>query len=675
MDIAKKISEDGLQLYLPMMLSTLSRIDCNSGCFAPKGGIAFELLIDNNKILNSDVLDFTKDLDVGFFTNKTNVNIKDELQLVIDRLIFDRTFPFYSLCTMINSIIMNNENRHPTLRQYRISLDDLIEFEKNPLPLQLNTRISFISNVEVYSINLVINGLRLQLLECGNSMSGLDKLVTLPSAIRCQSKQYLIDDIQDTLLPTFTRLNICDKIIKYQVRLKKLLEIENTNLMIQMEEIDMENIGNINENDATINELKLRSSNLLRMAVHNDLVDSIQYYTGMGYKMINDYLLLKDLFPNNVITNLEYRDIPNHINNIIQIINLNTHINITNLFPIKLYRFTRPSIYDKKLINIYNIGDFVRIPTIMSATYYPTSVLASNFSGVYSHMVIFEIIVHPSRFNKLLFIESISDIPGEREVLFVPNVLFKVIKKQFMLVKINGNLEQKLVITLNLDHNTPLMPNPPNFARNNSTIDPSDYAESNITDYEDMSSFGDSSVFSGGKNNNKIKYIKTLIIQDEYKKSGYLSHAIPYLLKQENGFKLNNNIGIYTHIDYSIKLLDKDNLLKLEYPKIDKNKLYQDILNNPSIFFDTNYFKKHTYVKAITIPKKQIPQLITPLPKKQNLFTIKDDYSKSKLIFPILAAGIGNINYKWIIAFITIIILIIIFLVIYQKTSVNFGNT
>jgi hypothetical protein len=130
-----------------------------------------------------------------------------------------------------------------------------------------------------------------------------------------------------------------------------------------------------------------------------------------------------------------------------------------------------------------------------------------------------------------------------------------------------------------------------------------------------------------------------MVVQDIYQ-DNILSYVVPYLLRNNNGYKLKNNIGSFTHIDNSIKLFDRDNVLRFTYPKIDKQTIYQNILDNPAKYYNLDYIRK----------------------KIEPDVTQKDTFQKASPMIPVLAAGIGYLQSNPFIIIIIIIVIMIIFL-------------
>lgn len=123
--------------------------------------------------------------------------------------------------------------------------------------------------------------------------------------------------------------------------------------------------------------------------------------------------------------------------------------------------------------------------------------------------------------------------------------------------------------------------------------------------------------------------IKKMVMYDFYNDKNILLYAIPYLLKVDNGFKLKNNIGQFTHIDYSIKLLDKENIIKLIHPHVNK-------------------------IEKLTVEPSK---MITTGPTGPTL-----------PMLPIIASGIGLLHFNPVIVFMVMIIIVMI-LMLFKNLS------
>lgn len=436
---SNKISEDGLHLFVPVILEKLSQQDCSSGCFIPTGGIAFELITDNNFILKSDTLRFTKDLDVGFYS-QNKINIKEKVIYFLDKFKQNRIH-FVSLAVLINNMLIEAEEQDPRLESCRISINDIDTIKQIPFEdlLKLSERSSKLNPIQVFSIVLKIKELKIQLLECGDEFHKLEGITKLPNGLTCITRPSLLHEINNDLIPDKTRLGQSDKLEKYKLRAEILEKSKDDIPMLNMETIDFTFY-----NTKVVNKLLSESTSI----IDENSSQSIKYYSGSGYSNINEYLLLKHLFDDS-LDESKYENIKTHIDSISKMIKIPKTEQTEDLI---LYRFTRPSIYDKKVINNYMIGDIIRFPTFTSTTYDPIEGVIKHsdiFTDKFSPMVIFKIIVKPSNYSNLLFIESYG-VKDQHEVLILYNTLFKLIDKKFVLVDFNGIKVQKLLITLEL---------------------------------------------------------------------------------------------------------------------------------------------------------------------------------------------------------------------------------
>jgi hypothetical protein len=189
-------------------------------------------------------------------------------------------------------------------------------------------------------------------------------------------------------------------------------------------------------------------------------VDAVKCYSKNGDRVINGCLLQQMMFnesdlgkkinvgndhcnnytPNEILTQLKL--CANKA--------LNDHSK--NSFICNVVRFTNPTIYGNLFIEHYNEGDLLTIPTLVSTSHFPDPNLL-NFTSLFSPMVIFYIRFSNLSMDKLLFMESNSMFPHEKEVLFMNGIKFKIVRKRFRSIKFSGLSMpiQKLVIEMVID--------------------------------------------------------------------------------------------------------------------------------------------------------------------------------------------------------------------------------
>jgi hypothetical protein len=225
----------------------------------------------------------------------------------------------------------------------------------------------------------------------------------------------------------------------------------NTNLLINNCTVDM-NLDELS-NDSVYDIDSIYNYNIIKLSLFDSfthilnnsiLRDLLYYYSCEGYKPINSYLL------GNVKS--ESEQIPNIINHIVENIQ-NREVTLTDSSFI-VWRYTFPSLYGNLLLTDYNEYDIIKFSSFVSTTYQnPNDHMMKTFSSYFTPMAIFKIIVTPtpSNYKKFIFIESISKYPYEREVLFIPNTMFRIINKRYFTFHIKNNkYVQKIVFTLEI---------------------------------------------------------------------------------------------------------------------------------------------------------------------------------------------------------------------------------
>lgn len=556
--LGNKISEEGLHLYLPAVLEELSKQDCNNGCFVPTGEIAFELITDNNFILKDNLLTFTKDLDVGFYS-QSKTDVREKMKELLERFKSNSYYPMISIAILINNMLIEAEADDPRLTSCRIGLDDI------NTTLEIDERSSKLNPIQLFSIVLKIKELKIQLLECGDEFHKMEGLANLPNGLKCISRQSLLREIKEDLIPDKTRLGQHDKLEKYKKRTTILEKSASPIPLLDMEVFDFTYHGN-----KAIDALLIESKNIIDE--HDP--KSIQKYSGASYGNINEYLLLKNLFSED-FDDLKYSKSREDIENIEKIIKVPKTEQKEDFV---LYRFTQPSIYDKKVIDIYNVGDLIKIPTFISATFNPTEAVTSRDSSIFVNnftpLVIFKIIVKPSNYSNLLFVESHA-VASQHEVLLLYNTVFKVLDKKFVLIDFNGTKVQKLLFVLELskDYNkeytsqettTEVLQTIPNLSQYLSLPDPKipslDYSLNHIIDK--LSKEDDKNY-----KNNKTIILKNSVIT-------HLLTAISAIEKEKN--------DTMQMIANKIKEYEQDRSNKSEHYRTRINEIHKKIADNES---------------------------------------------------------------------------------------------
>lgn len=175
-------------------------------------------------------------------------------------------------------------------------------------------------------------------------------------------------------------------------------------------------------------------------------------YTGGKYDMIiNAELLKKYIFGTEINDGLyQYHISPmigsyedkNRSSAIEKICRESKHPLIVNL-----YRFTHISVFDNKLVCDFEVGDTFTVPTFLSTTFRPSPDI-EQFIDFYSPMAIFNFFISCDFHTSFLNIQDTSHYNSEAEILLKPNLIFKVIAKNYRLLRNAVTYGQKLVLTL-----------------------------------------------------------------------------------------------------------------------------------------------------------------------------------------------------------------------------------
>lgn len=255
------------------------------------------------------------------------------------------------------------------------------------------------------------------------------------------SLEYLFDN---TTFNTSLLITNCEVDINFEDTLENVQDSSYQYSKPTIESTTLE-LNDINKTVYNYDTIRLNLTESCMYLLDNTVLrDLLYYYSDEGYKDINSYLLGKlplvsDLIPKIIdcmIDHIQSREI-NALDS-----------------PFIVWKYMYPSLYGQLILDEYNNYDLIQFSSFVSTTYQPPDdYLINTFSSYFTPMVIFKIIVSPtiSNYKKFIFMESVSMYPYEKEVLFIPDTIFRVVNKKFFTFHIRNNkYVQKIVYTLEI---------------------------------------------------------------------------------------------------------------------------------------------------------------------------------------------------------------------------------
>lgn len=490
-----KLKKIVYNIISPHILNSINKYKNDKFIISPINSKAFELLVDNNLFINDyNDIPFNK-LELGLYYHNPLLFELNDIENFIKSITIDESHlvplffniniyepDLYTLemlkeDTLIHSNIFNLSDitvlkqsdkyykiifihRNINIVLFKISKKihkyDIIKFTELVDNLQCINYLELLSQLQTNTnknkkmIDILSEKEDLHTKSQENDLNSLENVNTntyfntIPEFLLINSM--LMDNIEcnnllqeDVQLSTQTSINSLDNLFNNT--------IINTELLISNCNVDI-NLENHQDDISSIFNYDVIKSNLYKSFIfllkNSNIRNLLHYYSNNGYKYINSYLFGK-------IEPISYT-IPFITNYIIDYIQ-NREINIVDKSFI-LWRYTYPSLYGQIISYELNEYDIIKFPGFTSATYEDINNYSiQKFLSYFTPMIIFKIIITPtqSNYSKFIFIESTSEYPYEREVLFIPSTMFRIINKKYFTFHIKNNkYVQKLVYTLEI---------------------------------------------------------------------------------------------------------------------------------------------------------------------------------------------------------------------------------
>jgi hypothetical protein len=238
------------------------------------------------------------------------------------------------------------------------------------------------------------------------------------------------------------------------------IDIDNTKIATQIHKIELGN------NVVSISKINLHYRKLLNN-LNKDYTDAIACYSSSAFYELTDYLLKNIFFgtPFNLNDTSRYyknnRKFPcchkiNSHHDFIEKIqycmryikdrSTNIDLDLKN-YTLSLIKYTNTSIYDKQYVEDMKKGSIINMPNFVS-TSYKISEVSTDFMSKHDSSVIYMFYVSfYKNIGRLLFIDSKTLYPLQKEVVIDKGQTYKIIDKKYETYRSNnGHCVQKLVI-------------------------------------------------------------------------------------------------------------------------------------------------------------------------------------------------------------------------------------
>ena len=431
------------------------------------GDSGFEEIIDKNHLSNYKI-DLANNFIAGYIKNNNTDNNENNISKYLRRRLNSlQSIPYVirPLLIFIDACIDGDDN----LSKYKTKYDDWI------IPDNIFGSDKFkISKTdkETYKIHLSYRGLKIKILT----------VEVLPSNF---SEDYFSDYFFNVGSYKYYR-DTLSKIKNPNENIKKMIELLNSDdykdlnkKPIYAEEKKCKNWNMIQKYKGTEynmwgnSQINLENLTLIYGTIINamdkKLLEAVRCYTKNGDRLINQRLLeinfnianadpnqkkkYKDLENKNCHSVEDDEDYIQKMDSIFNSIETKKVLGVTEVNPItlRLIRITRVSLYGKKNIENYEKNEIINIPSYVSTAH---TGINWDFSDHFDRLVVLEFFIKMTEKNikRILFVDNVSDVKGENEVLINHNQKYRIVKKRYETFRFIRRqiirYVQKLVITL-----------------------------------------------------------------------------------------------------------------------------------------------------------------------------------------------------------------------------------
>ena len=437
------------------------------------GGLAFEEIIDKNKML--DVLPFSNDVDL-IISGSTNDTIgyddkqDDIVYSVLENFIANATKNsrallvngFAMLCS-INKLLIESEHKFnvnldyykPKLNEWS-SVVDLFSEDK----FTIHDRSSITSpGVRVYSLILDYKGISIQIMEVSN------KIVNVPSEYTSNSYMKLLNYkwVYYLIHGLITKPDYIKK-DKAKARFEVLIDNKpwankrveafhpDNGKGVHFDFTDPTKTVMCRNEESMINEYAEDQASVIKHK--KETVESLRCYMGSQYIDINSYLLQKNIFDNMYDREITYNHngeshkISDVVKYMLDAYSAVDSINNNKSMAFCTIRFTNPIMIGDRLVEKYRKNDIISFTSFISTahTFFKGQ---SQFTSINSPLVVFRFFMSNESKGKFIFLKNVypSD-DKDYEVLIRCDTPFLILNKSYVTIKLDDVYTQKLLIDL-----------------------------------------------------------------------------------------------------------------------------------------------------------------------------------------------------------------------------------
>lgn len=487
--VGSRISKLSIGLLRSFSIKLLTQQDCSNGLFSIIGGMAWEEIIDKNQPEYASLS--SNDLDLKYFYKGAEPNLMNEI-INIKNLLDHNTNYQYSLGSLLTTIteilIQVEQEEHISLNDFKPTLNDwtdiLTTFDKSNFIINRRTSVHR-PDIIVYSLGIVYKGLTIMCFEVSDQFEEYDYRNFYTSYMDLLNPTKVISQINDAISQDSYR----NKAERARQRLRLIDDQKRYSPPFHVTsnpDYDFSAYEDVrlNEQDLTENLLAIDTDWLRN---NSQAKKFFNCYSRNGDSIINTYLLQKELFGRgaeqyhqklqNVFNENCHGLEGDSMDEIIE--NAKKHYVQRDKLPLyegknlNLLRVTRPSVYNKRVIESFDVGEKITFPNFLSTSYL-SSMNISAFTDPFSPLVIFRFVIPVERSDSYMFIQNVSQFPHENEVLLKAGLTFNIIEKKYVTTKYNGRIGtycvQKLCLTLELsesDQSSKLVSMPDNYHTKN----------------------------------------------------------------------------------------------------------------------------------------------------------------------------------------------------------------